>query len=788
MATDYEKLTATLKQKGVNPQEYRKYLNYILSTEFENLSNSLKKKGIDLKAYQKYLVEQGYVLKPEDEVTQESIPSVEATNTDIQDQSQEFVSFKNIGYKLLAESRVDVAELNSIIEELSHESLSPRALLQMLLKKRKIKVEEFIELDQGTCGEINETKIPYRVRGDKSKPEFYIEKQKGAKTFGHYQIMEELARGGMGIIYKAYHPMLNKTFALKVLIAGEDASEQALKRFHREIQATAKLKHPGIIQVVDSGQEGGEHYFAMEYVEGKNVEHLIQSNVSIREGLIVIKKVLEALDYAHSQDIVHRDIKPENIFMTKEGEPKIGDFGLAKDVNLDSETQRLTQTGVIMGTPAYMSPEQAAGEAGKLDARTDIYSVGICLYQLLTKKLPYEGNTVHTLFDKIINEEPPPPSKFNTEVHRDIDTVTLKALEKQKHKRYQSAKEFAEDIGRFLDGYPIEARPASPLEKGIKWARRNKQIVLLVAFVFAIILSFIVWYNYKNWVERNRHFNNADQKAKEQKELADKIDAQGQEEKGQKIKYLLTALNHLSIALSIKPENQDLEQRKLEVGKELIELTCANQEFQLADYVAKEMKLSILKEAERNKLIEDVNDKRNATLREHLKQLDYWKEHLKSSEMEEGEREDAIFEISKMKEKEIYDELVKILNEGTKYFIENIGRQSKLDEYYEIMVETLGRLENTQAAIPLFDALEKMVNAFSSGERKVGVAEQTYMQYLAQALGNTKNKKFAEKLQTLAQKFSADFWKDVEGDYKKLIEVEEEDFDDELNFDLEEFK
>lgn len=780
MAADFDKLTATLKQKGVDPQDYRKYLHYLFNTEFESLSNALKERGVNLTEFRQYLLKCGYgTPKPSSQETQEiSAPQSQADTSEINksEESKEFFFLKNIGYKLLRESKIDVGELNSIIAEVSKEKLTPRNLLQLLLKKRKIKVEEFIELDQGSWGDVREEEVPYRIRqnNNKSNPEFYIEKQKGAKTFGHYQIMEELARGGMGIIYKAYHPMLNKMFALKVLIAGEDASEQALKRFHREIQATAKLKHPGIIQIVDSGQEGGEHYFAMEYVEGKTLEQVIQETISIREGLIIIKKVLEALHYAHTLNIVHRDIKPENVFMTKEGEPKVGDFGLAKDITLDSESQRLTQTGVIMGTPAYMSPEQASGEANKLDARTDVYSVGICLYQLLTGKLPYEGNSVHTLFDKIINQEADAPSKHNPEVHRDIDTIVLKSLEKSKAKRYETAKAFAEDIGRFLDGYPIEARPAGPVEKFLKWSKRNKQYCIIAAALFVAVIFAFGWYQYRKYSDRKVRFEEAIQNAIIEQEAANKIDAQSTEEKGEQIRHLLTALNHLSIGLSLRPQDPKVEEQKLAVGKKLIALTCENQEYQLADYVAKEMKLRILPPEEQEKLEKEVELERTKTLREHQAQLKNWIERLQSIDLEEGERDDAIFEISKMKEKEIYDELVGLLQKGTSYFL-GTERQTKTDEFYGMMVEALGRLENAQAAAELYRSIKQMeekIKKADQANQPRSVADEKFLEHLAQALGNTKDHSYADKLKELQTSMGEHFWKRIEGAYQKLSNQE----------------
>ena len=277
------------------------------------------------------------------------------------------------------------------------------------------------------------------------------------ERFGLYEVIERLAQGGMGIVYKVRHQETKQIYALKAILSGEGASQETIERFHREVKANAKLQHPCIVQLMDSGKESGLHYFCMEYVEGSTLEQAIRQGISVSDRVRILKDTLEALHYAHNQGIIHRDLKPANIFITATQQPKIGDFGLAKDLQKVGESQHLTRAGEIIGTPAYMAPEQIKGKQGRADERSDIYSMGACLYQTLTQRPPFDCGSIHELLYHILAEEPTPPSQWNSTVSKDLDAIVLKALHKEKEKRYQSAQEFAHDLDRFLQGIPVLA-------------------------------------------------------------------------------------------------------------------------------------------------------------------------------------------------------------------------------------------------------------------------------------------------------------------------------------------
>lgn len=304
--------------------------------------------------------------------------------------------------------------------------------------------------------------------------------------FGRYQIIEELGQGGAGRVYKAYDQQLNRTVALKVLLSGGKARPQDVERFLREAKATAQLHHPNIVTIYDIANENGENYFTMEFVAGSSLQSLSsKGHVTITQAVDIMSKVCDAIHYAHSQGVIHRDIKPANIMLDKDKQPKVMDFGLAK---LARESKKLSKSGAVLGTLQYMAPEQAEGYAKLIDARTDVYALGATLYELVTGRPPVTGSSYEILY-KIVHADPVVPSQINPRVPKDLENIILKALQKQKDKRYSSAAELRDDLDRFRQGNPVLARPLSLYERLIRWGRRERWVCLVTALVLLAILT-----------------------------------------------------------------------------------------------------------------------------------------------------------------------------------------------------------------------------------------------------------------------------------------------------------
>ncbi len=320
------------------------------------------------------------------------------------------------------------------------------------------------------------------------------EKSKGAR-FGRYEILELIGQGGMGLVYKARQMDLNRVVAIKMLKEGEGASPEQVERFKREAQSAAKLQHPNIIGIHEVGVESGYHYFTMDYVEGDTLQDCFNraDRFEEEELMRLVEAIARGLHYAHTKGVVHRDVKPANIILDSDRNPKITDFGLAK-IETDSN---LTKSGVAIGTPLYMSPEQARGDLKAIDNRSDLFSLGIIMYQMATGKLPFIGDSHIEIYNQIIYEESAPPRKLNPKLSRDGEIIILKALEKLPRNRYQSCGELAEDIARTRVGEAILAKPLSLIGRFMRTTLRHRAflggVVIGLVLLVVVLIAFAAW-------------------------------------------------------------------------------------------------------------------------------------------------------------------------------------------------------------------------------------------------------------------------------------------------------
>jgi tetratricopeptide (TPR) repeat protein len=300
-----------------------------------------------------------------------------------------------------------------------------------------------------------------------------------------YEVEAVLGRGGMGIVFRARHLRLNRTVALKMLLAGAYAGPKERERFLREAEAVAGLRHPNIVQVHDLREHDGRPYFTMEYVEGGSlVQKLEGTPRCVGEGAALLATLAQAVQVAHQGGIVHRDLKPANVLLTADGTPKISDFGLARRLE---GAKGLTQSGIAIGTPSYMAPEQAQGQTKAIGPAVDVYALGAILYEMVTGRPPFKGETAAATLQQVVTQDPVPPSRLNPSVPRDLETICLKCLHKEPQRRYASAAALAEDLKRFAEGRPILARPKGWAERFWRWSRRNPAAAAVLALTLALV-------------------------------------------------------------------------------------------------------------------------------------------------------------------------------------------------------------------------------------------------------------------------------------------------------------
>jgi serine/threonine-protein kinase len=304
-----------------------------------------------------------------------------------------------------------------------------------------------------------------------------------------YEILDELGRGGMGVVYLARHRQLGRLVALKMVLAGEFAGSAARARFRSEARAAARLQHPGVVQIFDVLEQDGRPYVVLEYVAGGSLaQRLASAPLPAREAARIVEALAQAMEYAHQQGIVHRDLKPSNILLTPDGEPKVTDFGLAKA--LDDESG-LTRSESIIGSPSYMAPEQAHGWAKRVGPAADVYSLGSILYEAVAGRPPFKSATVLETLEQVKFHEPVPPGQLARDLPRDLETICMACLRKEPTRRYRTASALAEDLGRFRRGESVRARPVHAAERTWRWARRRPAVAsLLAALVVTIAAGF----------------------------------------------------------------------------------------------------------------------------------------------------------------------------------------------------------------------------------------------------------------------------------------------------------
>jgi eukaryotic-like serine/threonine-protein kinase len=306
-------------------------------------------------------------------------------------------------------------------------------------------------------------------------------------SFGHYELIEPIAKGGMGIVYKARQRNLNRIVAIKMILAGQFADQSDIDRFYAEAEAAAALSHPNIVAIHEIGEVQGQHFFSMDYIEGQSLADLVRENpLRPRRAAEFVRTIAETMQFAHDSGVVHRDLKPANVLLDKRQRPLITDFGLAKHVS--GQSQR-TIAGSIVGTPSYMPPEQAAGKIDEIGPWSDQYSLGAILYELLTGRPPFRSASPFETVRQVLETEPLSPRLLNENVPKDLETICLKCLQKERARRYASAQELADELGRFLRGEPIHARPISQLARFWRLCKRNPITASAIALAVLILIA-----------------------------------------------------------------------------------------------------------------------------------------------------------------------------------------------------------------------------------------------------------------------------------------------------------
>ena len=318
-------------------------------------------------------------------------------------------------------------------------------------------------------------------------------------AFGDYELLEEVGRGGMGVVFKARHKSLDRVVALKMILPGNLAGDAELSRFRAEAEATARLRHSNIVTLYEVGEADGRHFYSMDFIDGPSLaQRLAGGPLPGPAAARYVQAVARAIHHAHQQQILHRDLKPSNILLGQDDQPRVTDFGLAKRLGRDAGQ---TRTGAVLGTPSYMAPEQAGGRIRELGPAADVYGLGAILYELLTGRPPFKADNALDTLRQVLESEPAPPRLLNPKVDRDLETICLKCLEKDPKDRYETAEVLADDLGRYLTGESISARSFNVLDRLARTLERSHYVVefhswgtMLLVFAAIILVKHVIFF------------------------------------------------------------------------------------------------------------------------------------------------------------------------------------------------------------------------------------------------------------------------------------------------------
>jgi tetratricopeptide (TPR) repeat protein len=424
-----------------------------------------------------------------------------------------------------------------------------------------------------------ETLVDETRRGEQTEHEV------AGLVVGDYQIQRELGRGGMGVVYLARHRKLDRLVALKMILSGEHAGSDVVERFITEARAVAQLQHPGIVQIFDIGEHRGLPYFSLEFVDGDDLKETLNGEPQHAEDAArLTQQLCRAMQYAHDHHILHRDLKPANVLIGSDGQPKITDFGLAKRV--DPDASAATSDGTIMGSPSYMPPEQARGELSSISPRSDLYSLGAILYQMLTGRPPFTSDRPLNTVMQVIQNDPVQPRDLQPGIPVDLETICMKALQKDAAARYQSCQEFADDLQRFLNHEPILARPVSRLERAWRWCRRNPRIAVPSGIAgFFVIATAIVstW----AWNETSAHAAAIAQERDNVREQRD--EAQRQRDEADRQRAIANQQQ------AVAEDNERIAQKQAQLALENIQFIVTDIDTQLSEQPGMgELRIAIL--------------------------------------------------------------------------------------------------------------------------------------------------------------------------------------------------